>query len=134
MVQLVQSGESIEGLHTDGEAKKTTFGRPQFVGDCRFHRCVLDRGASLELTRILPEDEFVDAGSHRALGDIVAGDKVRVLSQQLLECDSNNPTANTGRHQTQPVRTRSHTIASVAIRYNTVPERLLDNSQLTAIA
>lgn len=124
MASLYQSGESIEGLHTDGASQKVTYGRPQMLCDREFSRCVLDRNARLEITRILPDDECLHEGSYREAGDLVAGDKVRVLTDGLLECDTENPRRGSARHRTRPVWTRCHTIASVVVRYTTVPERL----------
>jgi len=125
MATLVQVGESIEGQHTDGTARKTCHNnRPQLVDAKRFYRSIIDRGAELEITKELPTCECLCPGSNRKEGDRVAGEKIRVLSENPIRCDASNPKPGSARHQTQSVSTRCHTIARIMVRYVTIPARL----------
>lgn len=120
-----QPGECIEGLHTDGIAqalKYTHAGRPQLVSEKPFLRYVLDRDAKLWISKELENAQCVGEGTHRCKDDGVAGKKIRVLVANGLE--SSKPTKKSHRHKGQPIWTRSHTIATIAINYDTVPPKL----------
>lgn len=132
MASFYQAGDSIEGLHTDGDAKKVVPQRPENRGGRQFYRCVLDRNAKLEITLAITGSVFLEDGAHRNLGDSVNGEKVRVLSEELLEYSA-QPMHGTHRHQTRCVSTRSHTIASVAMRYSTVPDQPIPQGQSRAL-
>lgn len=88
----------------------------------QFFRYVLDRDAKLWISKEMPDSECVQEGSHRCENDGVAGKKVRVLVLDWL--GSGRPTKKSARHRGQPIWTRSQTIATVAINYDTVPRRL----------
>lgn len=128
-----QVGDSIECKRSEIITKRFSKGilkyHPTNGRRYMFYKC--ERSSSAEITEELnPKDYIIEENSYLNLEDKLYGDKLHIYIDNKKRLKPEHIGGHTGRHGSQKFETRNFTFAQIKRRYDTVPFRQHNNSEL----